>query len=227
MMRTTLYLFLLLVCNISNLFGQDSLLVGRKYFEDQLYAGVTYNILTNKPTGLQQKGISTGLHVGIIKDFPLNKKGTVALGLGVGYAYNNYSQNLLIQNQIPEFSLIESNDYKNKFGTHTIEFPFEIRIRSSSPTIYKFFKIYLGGKLSYVFSSSSKYTNSDNESLKLQPIPYVNKWQYGPYLIIGWGPWNLYTYYNANNLFTKAPITDSINPNELRSLKIGLQFYIF
>lgn len=226
-MRTKLYTFFIFLFSLANLFGQDSLLVGRNYFEDQIYAGVTYNVLANKPTDLEQKGFSTGLHFGFIKDFPLNNEGRVALGLGIGYAYNNYSQNLLIQNETPEFVLIEDDDFKNKFRTHAIEFPFEIRLRTSSPTVYKFFRVYLGGKLSYVFSSSSTYTSTENESVLLDSIPYLNKWQYGPYLAIGWGPWNLYTYYNTNDLFSKAPISETVNPNDLRSFKIGLQFYVF
>lgn len=226
-MRNIFHSIVIIFFVSANLFAQDSLLVGRKYFEDQLYIGVTYNILTNKPADLQQIGLSTDYHIGFIKEFPLNNKGTTALGLGVGYSYNQYSQNLLIQNQTPEFTIIENEDYKNKFETHAVEFPIEIRVyRSSSPTIYKFFRIYLGGKISYVFRSKSFYSSAE-ENIKLRPLPYVNKWQYGPYLAIGWGPWNLYTYYNANNLFSKAPISETINPNDLRNLKIGLQFYIF
>lgn len=226
-MRSIFHSIVILFFVSPNLFAQDSLLVGRKYYEDQLYVGVTYNILTKKPADLQQKGISTGYHIGFIKEFPLNKKGSTAFGFGIGYAYNKYSQNLLIQNKTPEFTIIENEDYKNKFETHAVEFPIEIRVfRYSTPTVYKFFRIYLGGKVSYIFSSKSYY-NAAEESIKLSPLPYVNKWQYGPYLAIGWGPWNLYTYYNANELFSEAPISEIINPNELRNLKIGLQFYIF
>ncbi len=231
-MKTIQFTIVLLVCNAFSLFGQDSLLVDKKYFEDQLYAGVTFNILNNKPENLQQKGISTGLQIGFIKDIPLNKKGTTALGIGVGYAYSKYSQNLKIQtstdDSATEFSLlIDADDFTNKFETHVIEFPFEIRIhRASSPTIYKFLRIYLGGKVSYVISSRSSFSDAD-ESFHIQPLPYVNKWQYGPYFVMGWGTWNLYAYYNANGLFSDAPTSESVNLTDLRSLKIGLQFYIF
>ena len=228
-MKTLVYFVAFIYFGLANIAAQDSLLVGRKYFEDQLYAGVTYNILNYKSIDLQQKGISTGFHLGFIKDFPLNKKGTFALGFGFGYSYNKYSQNLKIQNQTPEFVLI-SEDYeydKNLFSTHAIEIPIELRVyRSSSPIITKFFRIYLGGKLSYIFHSKSKYTSQD-ESIIITPLPYVNNWQYGPYLAIGWGPWNLYTYYGLASLFTNAPQTETLNPNQLKSLEIGLQFYIF
>ena len=225
-MRTILYIIFFYV-GIANIFAQDSLLVGRKYFEDQLYVGITYNILNHKPLDLQQRGISNGLNTGFIKDFPLNKKGTFAFGIGLGYSYNKFSQNLKIQNQTPEFVLVENEYETNKFELHAIEIPVEIRVfRSSSPTITKFLRIYLGGKVSYIFQSKSKYTSS-NENLKITPLPYINKWQYGPYLAIGWGPWNLYTYYDLDSIFVNAPQTETINPNQLKSIKIGLQFYIF
>jgi len=232
-MRTILYSIAFILCNVIGVFGQDSLLIGQKYFEDQIYAGVIFNILSNKPEALQQKGISTGLQIGFIKDIPLNKRGTTALGIGVGYGYNKYSQNLKIQpvgnaNNSAEFNLlVDESDFRNKFETHTLEFPLEIRIyRSSSPTVYKFLRVYLGAKLTYAFNSRSYFTNAD-ESVDLSPIPYINKWQYGPYIVVGWGTWNLYTYFDANSLFSSAPITDTVDPNDLRSIKIGLQFYIF
>lgn len=226
-MRTTAYLIGFILLSITNIFGQDSLLVGQKYYEDQIYIGLTYNILTHKPQSLQQKGISTGFHLGFIKDIPLNKEGTFALGIGSGYCYSNYSQNLKIQNETPEYILIENEDYKNKFDTHAVEFPFEIRVfRSSSATISKFLRIYLGGKISYIFHSKSKYSSSD-ETIKIRPLPYVNKWQYGPYIVVGWGTWNFYSSYEISSIFSNAPISDTINPNQIKSFKIGIQFYVF
>ncbi len=187
----------------------------------------------NKPETLQQKGISTGLQIGFIKDIPLNKKGTTALGIGIGYGYNKYSQNLKIytsssSESITEFIILdEDSDFKNKFETHTFEFPLEFRIyRSSSPTVYKFLRVYLGAKIAYVFSSRSNYSDT-NEYISLSPLPYINKWEYGPYFVIGWDTWNLYTYYSASSIFSNAPSTDTSNPNEIGNIKIGLQFYIF
>ncbi len=226
-MRTILYLVVFIYFSITNVFAQDSLLVDRKYFEDQIYVGLLYNILNNKPLDLQQKGFSTGFQLGFIKDIPINKKGTFAIGVGIGYSYNKYSHNLKIQNQTTEFILIDEIDYKNKFDTHAIEIPFEIRVfRSSTPVKYKFLRIYLGGKVSYIFNSKSKYSSLE-ENLKIIPLPYVNKWQYGPYVAIGWGTWNVYAYYDMNSLFVDAPITNTLDPNKLKSIKIGLQFYIF
>jgi len=211
-------------------FSQDSLLVNQKYFEDQLYVGITYNILMNKPQDLQQKGISTGVNVGFLKDFPLNKKGSVAVAIGLGYGYNKYIQNMKIQNQLPEFSIIEDAYSKNKFETHAFEIPVELRFRKSLPSVYKFWRLYVGGKVSYVLYSRSYFENTleyANERIVINNLPNLKKLQYGPQVSFGYSTWNFYTYFNMGSLFDKNPATENIDIDELNSLKVGLQFYIF
>lgn len=211
-----------------NSYGQDSLLINHSYFEDQIYVGINYNILTNKPQDFQQKGISTGLSLGFIKDFPLNKKGATAVALGLGYGYNKYIQNMKIQENIPEFSIIEGDYTKNKFETHTLEIPFEFRFRNSSTTEYKFWRLYLGAKFSYVIASKTNYVSTlEDQNVKLNAIPYFKRIQYGPQITFGYNTWNFYTYFNANKLFDKTAATEALAVDELSSLKIGLQFYIF
>ena len=230
-MKQLFFLIGFILINTIQSFGQDSLLISKKYFEDQLYIGITYNILTNKPESLEQRGLSIGYQMGFIKDIPLNKKGSFALGIGLGYGYNKFNQNLRISDQVDAFSLVDlSKDGKNKFETHVIEIPIEIRFRiTSTPTVYKFWRIYIGGKISYVFASKSLYEDNidgTNQIIKNNPIPYQARWQYGPQISFGYSTFNFYTYYNLNNLFENAP-NNSLNVNDLRTFKVGLQFYIF
>ena len=49
------------------------------YREDQFYVGVTYNVLTNLPTGIGQNGFSSEISVGFLRDMPINKNRTYAL----------------------------------------------------------------------------------------------------------------------------------------------------
>jgi len=220
-------ILLLFIITATNLFAQDSLLIGKKYFEDQIYGGFTNNFFVNKPNDLLQKGISTGLQVGFIKDIPINKQGSFALGLGIGYAYNRYNQNIKIQSELPELSLIETQYSSNRLSTYSIEIPFEFRFRlTSSPTIYKFWRIYVGGKLAYTFHSNAVYKD-DNGSFKTNPNIYLAKWSYGPQIAVGYSAFNMYIYYPLKPLFKDSQIVNTAGVSELKRINVGLQFYIF
>ncbi len=81
--------------NAIHLFGQkDSLQLGDKYLEDQLYFGVTFNQLVSQPTGVIGSGFSYGINAGYIRDFSIVKSGKVAVGLGIGYAFDSLSMDL-------------------------------------------------------------------------------------------------------------------------------------
>ena len=48
---------------------------------------------------MSQQGLSGGLHLGFIRDFPINKKRNVGLGVGLGYSNNSYNHNLFIKEE--------------------------------------------------------------------------------------------------------------------------------
>ncbi len=207
-------------------FAQDSLLVGRKYFEDQLYAGISYNLFRHKPEGIQQKGISAGFALGFIKDISLNSEGSRALGIGIGYAYNKHIQNIRIRENAPYFEILEGGYLNNYFVTHSIEFPLELRFRiTSTPTVYKFWRVYIGAKISYIFASKSYFIDADYNTDSRQ-MPIINKWQYGPQIALGHHSLNLYLFYNLPTVFDEK-LFDSGAVQGLKKLNIGLQFYIF
>lgn len=201
----------------------------RNYREDQFYISVTYNLLNKKPSDISQSGFSTGFHFGFIRDMPINKKRTVALGLGLGLSTNSYNQNMAItevNNQV-SFNVInesEINVSKNKFTTYLIEVPFELRWRKSSPTNYSFLRIYPGFKLGYLFYNSTKL-KSDQGSTKLSNIDEFNRLQYGLTLSAGYGTWNIHAYYGLNPIFNNSSKLDGAALN-LTAFKIGLMFYI-
>ena len=90
------------------------------YKEDQIYFGVSYISLKNNIEELKQNGFSRSIFIGFINDFSLNKRGDLALGLGLGYSNDKYISNL-------EYLIDESNnssrfkvpndksDFKNSF----------------------------------------------------------------------------------------------------------------
>ncbi len=206
--------------------GQDSLLIGKPYFEDQIYFSITNNTLVNKPTILKSKGISIGLATGFIKDISLNKKGNIALGIGIGYAYQKFNQNMMIGYD-DTYTSIDASYLRNKFEKHSIEIPFEIRIRpKSSPTTYRFWRLYLGAKAGYSFFNRSLFLN-ESEKITNKNIQKINKWYYGPQISIGYNVINLYAFYNLNDLFDNLVLEDQTALNGTTFLNIGFQLYIF
>jgi len=218
-MKYKLFIIISFFFVLQNTLGQDSLLVGKKYFEDQLYIGVTSNTIVSKPDALQQTGLSTGLQLGFIKDIPLHLKGNISIGVGVGYAINRYKQNL----KIPNFTLLDLlSTETNSFSLQAIELPISFRYRTSSAILKPFFRVYIGGKLSYVFASSSAFIYE-----RTSPIPYLNKWQYGPEISLGYGNLNVTAYLGQTAIFKTLPQTEQIDIQRIREFRIGLQFFIF
>lgn len=203
--------------------NNDSI-IDLKYLEDQLYLSLTYTILGNKPATISQNGFSGGFSIGFIKDIPLNERRNVGFGVGVGYAYNVYVQNLKIsrENQTTLFELAE--DYKtNRLGINSVEMPIEFRWRTSTPEKYNFWRVYGGVKFSYLVNSKTKFTDSE-VVLATKNIPEINRIQYGATLATGYGNWNLYFYYGLSPLFKDAVFDDQ--NIDLKDIRIGLKFYI-
>lgn len=199
------------------------------YKEDHFYAGVTYNILGNQLSDVSQSGFSLGFHLGFIKDMPLNKRRNWAIGLGFGYSSNSFNQNILVSKTDAgdyEYSILSSSETfsKNKFSSHLLEFPLEIRWRTSTPTTYNFWRIYTGFKLGYVFANTTKY-KGDLGRLKYSNNPDFNRMQYGLTLSAGYDTWNFHLYYALNPVFGSDAQIDG-EAIDMNAIKIGLMFYI-
>ena len=199
-----------------------------KYLEDQFYLGVTYNFILNKPDGVNQGNFSYGLKGGFIKDIPLNSRRNFGIGIGLGYAYNTYYTNLFVNETESglEYIVLDSDvSYKrNKLDTHVIEMPIEFRWRTSTPSDYKFWRIYGGMKLGYVVGSRSKFvSNSAKISFSNSD---VRNFRYGVMLNFGYSTVNVHAYYALSNLFNDGVTTIEGDSIEFRPLRIGIIFYI-
>ncbi|MBT8303167.1 MAG: PorT family protein [Bacteroidia bacterium] len=224
-------LLVLIVFSIVPILAQDSTFVeiDSLYREDQFYASITYNLLTQKPSGVSQSGFSSGFHVGFIRDIPINKKRDLALGIGLGYSGSSYNQNLQIgkddMKNVTYQVLTGGNDYtRNKFALHLLEVPFEFRWRSSSVSDYKFWRIYTGFKVGYLITHTTKYIGSPNNQ-QYSDIDHFNDFHYGLTTSFGYNTWNVHLYYGLNSIFNnKAQLNNQ--HIDLKSVKIGLIFYL-
>ena len=121
--------------------------------------------------------------------------------------------------------IVNGEDFtKNKWNTTKIEFPLEVRWRTSTPTSYKFWRVYFGVKTSYLLRSRYKY-ESLNNNYTLDNLPF-RKTQSGLTLNAGNNTWNLGVYLGLNPVFNKE--FGQINPDfkDLKEFKLGLVFYI-
>lgn len=157
MMRIVITILVAFQCLITLAQSKDSIAPSTKYLEDQLYIGITYNTLYKLPEDIDQNGFSNGLFLGYIKDLPVNEQRNFGFGIGFGYGRNTYFQDLKIEevNGVTTFEEVRAFD-RNKFTFHTIDLPIEVRWRTSTATKYKFWRIYTGMKLGYVFASNAK-----------------------------------------------------------------------
>lgn len=233
MHRFLLFITLLTVCccwsqeDINNEPNYDD----PKYREDQFYVGVTYNLLGGKPSGVSQQGLSGGFNLGFIRDLPINEKRTVGFGIGIGYSNDSYNQNLLIaedNNGVATYSVLNTDDdsySKNKLNMHAVELPIQFRWRNSTIESHKFWRIYAGVKLGYIFSSVAKH-NGEVGSFKNRNPEDLNKFQTTADLGFGYNTWNFYFSYGVNKLFSNDAKIDGSSIN-MRAIKFGLIFYIF
>ena len=201
--------------------------INSRYLEDQIYLGITYNVLNKRPANITSNGFSNGIFLGYIKDIPLNAQRNFGFGIGLGYGRNTYFQNLKISevNNATVFEAVSGTFDRNKFSLHSLEVPVEIRWRTSTATRYKFWRIYTGMKFGYVFASNAKL--KQNGTTFIQNIDEVNTFQYGLTLSLGYGTWNATMYYALNPIFSDATILDTTNEINSRELRIGLIFYIW
>lgn len=198
------------------------------YREDQFYFNFTYNSLLKRPVGVSQEKFSTGLAIGFIRDMPVNKDRTLAVGSGLGFSYNNYNENLAIKGsgQMPTYSVIDAKaSYsKNKITTVLAELPLELRWRTSTYESHKFWRIYGGVKFSYLLLDRSVVSDGSGKII-VSGNKDFNKFLYGLYLSSGYNTINVYAYYGLNSIFKKTALVNG-EPIAMKSLNIGIVFYI-
>ena len=147
--------------------------------------------------------------------------------------FSSLNQNLLVYNSelnnTPVFKFLERTDgsySRNKLSYTTVDFPIELRWRTSTPKNYNFWRIYPGLKFSYIISSRSKH-EGDLGRIILKDIRNLNTFQYGLTLSAGYSGVNLFMYYGFKSLFESGTSTvDGELLDQIISLQFGLSFYI-
>lgn len=211
-----------------NTFSIDTLHVkiDSLYREDQFYAGLNYNLLLEKPSGVSQEKISFGFSAGFLRDMPINQSRTLAIAPGIGLSFNNYLQNMSITgtSQNPVYGVVSTNYDKSRFEQLRVELPIEFRWRNSTPQEFQFFRIYGGFKFSYLLADKSVYDDGV-QKIVIKNNKDFEDFLYGVYLSMGYSAFNLQVYYNINSFFKSSAQIDSV-PVTMNALSIGVVFYI-
>ena len=201
------------------------------YREDQFYIGVSYNVFAFTPSGMNPEGISAGFQFGFLRDFPINKRRNLAIAIGAGFSYDQFGQNLFINENeqgTTSFEILASNQdfLRNRLSLSVVEAPIEFRWRSSTPSNYKFWRVYAGFRLGYTVWNQSSLKRFD-ETVKIQNITELEKLRMGASLSLGYNKFNLFAFYSINPFFNEDAVTNDGQKVNFHGIKMGLIFYIF
>ena len=237
MTYTRSLLLILALCSIQVTFGQqapegevqDSLELDDRYREDQFYAGVTYNVPIALPSGGTIRGVSGGINFGYLRDMPVNKQRNVAFAAGLGLSFDQYGQNLFINEDASGSTIYqvldEDFDYNsNRLSVYTIDLPIEFRWRTSTAAYEKFWRVYFGVRFGYAFHNQSKLKVSGNQTV-IKDINEFEPFRTGLTVSLGYSTFNFYGYYELRPFFSGATTTAG-EMVDFKTLKIGLIFYI-
>lgn len=199
------------------------------YREDQFYLGITVNFLNERPRGVLTESFVGGINFGFLRDMPINKRRNVAIAAGLGYAYNNYGHSLFVgKDEAGETQFIvldeDFNYDKNRFETHEIELPIELRWRTSTPEDYRFWRVYGGVKLGYAVYFKSVF-KQDGNKYRDTDIEEFDRLRYTAFLNFGYNTFNLQIQYTINSFFNTNAQIDVV-PVNMTAIKLGLMFYI-
>ena len=215
----TLINFLYTLVFLSNtLFAQES------YREDQIYFGSSYFIQTEKIPDFKQNGFSGNFQFGFIRDIPLNKSSTNALGLGLGFERNYFTSNIQPtqnDNNI-DYRIIVSKflESKNKISYSSVSFPLEYRWRNSKVDTYEFWRVYSGIKIKKNF----KIKSNPAYGLDLD-IKDFEPWTSSLYLNVGYNTWNISLEYDLDPII-KNKKTENGDNLDISFFRLGLIFYL-
>lgn len=201
------------------------------YREDQFYLGFTYNILTDMPEGVSSSGFSGGFHAGFIRDFPINDRRNMAIGIGLGWSANSYGQTLFIGEEANTDETIFMSlegleiDYDtNRLTTYSVEVPLQFRWRTSTYDTHKFWRVYTGLQLGYVYQFQSNFEQPGNQ-VRQTDVPEFDRFRLGATFAFGYNTFNFHFYYGLNPFFGEEARLEGEEIG-MNAVRVGLMFFI-
>jgi len=190
------------------------------YKEDQIYFNFNFDFQLKSIEGYQQNGFSRSFNLGLLKDISLNKKGNKATAFGFGYGYTRLVNNLDIGQDL-YFNIDSDSALRNRLSFHSIQFPIELRLRTSTHENFEFWRLYFGYRLNYNFSTKYKPFFGRKNLLK----NYVSEFSHHLSLSIGFNTWNI-RFETGLSPIIKILTSPNKNKDNFSISSVGLVFYI-
>lgn len=220
-MRSSFFLFFVLIVAFG--FAQERSEV--RYKEDQFYLDVNFSLQFNDNSEFKQNGFSRSFHFGMLKDIPVNKQGTKAIAIGLGYGHMRLLNNLNLRKENGQFNYTfptNQINLRNIFSTHQLQLPVEFRWRTSTPGNHAFWRLYLGYRLNYQFGGRYKPFFGSSFSMNNQ----LNSWQHSLAVTLGYNTWNLRFEYGLTPFLKESIQTQAGQSTRIYPVQIGLIFYL-
>lgn len=203
---------------------KDSLNLGDRYSDDQIYLSISYSQLNDQPSTITKSNFSYSLSGGFMKDIILNKTGTISLAAGIGYGYNFFNHELKVDEVGGNTLFTNDNSIsENVFKAHNLEFPLELRWRTSTAKRYNFWRVYTGIKFLYNINNKFEYLDLNSNQFKYSNVSAYNKLQYGLTISAGYDEFNINLFYGLTPIFNNGVINGENVDTKI--LKFGLIFY--
>ena len=191
--------------------------------EDQLYWSIAYPYFSNAPNTLIQNKLSYAFSVGFVRDMPINKQRSLAVGIGLGYDQATiYNNNLFTyaRNNISA-TVIEGGYQQNYLRMQSLAVPLELRWRNATETKHAFWRIHTGVSVHFPmqFKSYNKTSTGQINTTKLPSKGTILRWN----VHFGFNTWNISIAHDMQPWATFGALNREFDMN---FTKIGLIFYI-
>ena len=191
--------------------------------EDQIYFSIAYPYFSDAPSELIQNKLSYSFSLGFIRDMPINKKRTLAVGLGLGWESSTVFNNMQFEvlDDAVTATAIQGKYQKNVLNMQSFAVPFELRWRSATELKHAFWRIYSGMSFHLPIQLTAKNTSLEGvqKSTSLPQSSTLLRWN----IHFGFNTWNISI---AHDLRPWAKSNTTNNSFDIKFTKIGLIFYI-
>ncbi len=223
-MKRNYFLLFLLFLSIST-YSQDTIrfVKEKNQGKDIILLDIFNDLWQDVPSDIDLRTINQGVGFYAMLNRPIAKTDfSIALGIGVS-SHNFYSDAIPILSRnsanLPDGNTIFEtlgNYYNkpvaysiNKLNLTYIEIPVELKYKTIAER-NKRFRISVGFKIGYNISNHTKYRGEDviemtseQVVIKKSNIRNINDWNYGIIGRIGYGRFNIMTYYSLAKIFDK------------------------